>query len=48
MLLATCLVQVLLAGCGGGSSTLTPQEQLCDSVSDLQAAAADLQRLSLN
>jgi len=48
MLLATCLAQVLLAGCGGGSSTLTPQEQLCDSVSDLQAAAADLQRLSLS
>ena len=47
VLFAACLAQALLVGCGGGSSSLTPQEQLCDSVSDLQASAADLQRLSL-
>jgi hypothetical protein len=48
MLLATCLAQALLVGCGGGSSTPTAQEQLCDSISDLKASAADLQRLSLD
>ena len=47
MLLATCLAQALLAGCGGGGSP-TAQEQLCDSITDLKASAADLQRLSLD
>lgn len=49
MLLATCLTQALLAGCGGESSeSLTPQQQLCDSITDLKASAADLERLSLD
>ena len=48
MLFATCLAQALLVGCGGGSSSsLTPQEQLCDSIGDLKASAADLESLSL-
>jgi phage-related protein len=47
MLLATCLAQALLVGCGG-SSAPTAQEQLCDSISDLKSSAADLQRLSLD
>jgi len=48
VLLAGLVAQALLTGCGGGSSSLTPQEQLCDSISDLQASAADLERLSLD
>jgi prefoldin subunit 5 len=49
VLLATCLAQAVLVGCGGGSSaSLSPQEQLCDSISDLQASAADLEHLSLD
>ena len=47
VLLAGLVAQALLTGCGG-SSQLTPQEQLCDSISDLQASAADLERLSLD
>jgi hypothetical protein len=47
VLLAGLVAQALLTACGG-SSTLTPQEQLCDSISDLQASAADLERLSLD
>ena len=48
VLLAGLLTQALLAGCGGGSETLSPQQQLCDSITDLQASAADLERLSLD
>jgi hypothetical protein len=47
VLLAGLVAQALLTACGG-SSALTPQEQLCDSISDLQASAADLERLSLD
>jgi hypothetical protein len=45
MLLATCLMQALLAGCSG--STPTAEDQLCESITVLKASAADLERLSL-
>ena len=49
VLLAACLAQALLVGCGGGGSeALTPQQQLCNSISDLKASAAALERLSLD
>ncbi len=47
VVIVTCLAQVLLVGCGG-SSTPTAQEQLCNSITDLKASAADLERLSLD
>jgi hypothetical protein len=48
LLLAGCLAQALLVGCGGGSQTLTAQQQLCLSVSDLKASAVALSRLDLD
>lgn len=48
MLLAACLAQAVLAGCGGGSTSLSPQQQLCDSVSELRTSANELRGLSLD
>lgn len=47
VLLAGLLAQALLTGCSSGS-TPSAQQQLCQSISELKAAVADMRRLSLD
>jgi len=50
VLLAACLAQAVLAGCGNGNgnglSSVSPQQRLCDSLGELRASANELRGLS--
>lgn len=44
-LLAACLAQAVLAGCGNGATSVSPHQQLCDSLSELRASVNELRGL---